>query len=396
MPFSHSINRVSKTLELIYKDVWGPSPIFSINRFKYYVFFLDAFTRYTWLFPIYRKSDVYATFKQFQLHVERLFDCKIKIVQSDWGGEYHSLQKFLQSLGIHHRLSCSHTRQQNSAIERKHRHIVETGLALLSHAHIPLKHWDDAFLTACYLINRLPTPLFNHTTPYKALFHSPPNYSLLKVFGCACWPNLRPYNSNKLQPCSFRCVFLGYSPIHKGYKCLHISLGRVYIPRDVVFEDKIFSFNIGPPPTVPATTSLHGLPLLTVPIISPSPQPNPNSPPQNPQNPPSSPNSIDTIALPNPFSSPPFLPISSHQMVTRSKAHITKPKVFHDGTVRYPLPHALLTESGQSPMEPTCYTISMKDPQWRAAMNSEFDALLKNRTWQLVSPHNARNIIGCK
>ena len=232
MPFSHSINRVSKTLELIYKDVWGPSPICSINRFKYYVSFLDAFTHYTWLFPIYRKSDVYATFKQFQLHVERLFDCKIKIIQSDWGGEYHSLQKFLQSLGIHHRLSCSHTRQQNGAIERKHCHIIETALALLSHAHIPLKHWDDAFLTACYLINRLPTPLFNHTTPYKAPFHSPPNYSLLKVFGCACWPNLRPYNSNKLQPRSFRCVFLGYNLIHKGYKCLHISLGWVYISRD--------------------------------------------------------------------------------------------------------------------------------------------------------------------
>ena len=141
------------------------------------------------------------------------------------------------------------------------------------------------------------------------------------------------------------------------------GLGRVYISRDIVFEEKIFPFNIGPPPTVPATTSLHGLPLLTVPIISPSPQPNPNSPPQNPQNPPSSPNSIDTIALPNPSSSPTFLPISSHQMVTRSKAHITKPKVFHDGTVRYPLSHALLTESDQSPMEPTCYTISMKDPQ---------------------------------
>jgi hypothetical protein len=38
----------------------------------------------------------------------------------------------------------------------------------------------------------------------------------------------------------------------------------------------------------------------------------------------------------------------------------------------------------------------MKDPQWRAAMNSEFDALLKNRTWHLVSPQTARNIIGCK
>jgi transposase InsO family protein len=405
LPFSLSINRVSKPLELIYTDVWGPSPICSINGFKYYVSFLDAFTRYTWLFPISCKSDVYATFKQFQLHVERFFDSKIKIVQSDWGGEYRSLQKFLHSLGIQHRLSCPHTHQQNGAIERKHRHIVETGLALLTHAHLPLKHWDDAFLTACYLINRLPTPLLNNTTPYEALFHSPPNYSLLKVFGCACWPNLRPYNSNKLQPRSIRCVFLGYSPIHKGYKCLHISSGRVYISRDVVFEEKIFPFNIGPTPHVPAPTPTHiGLPLLTIPTLCPNPSPRPNPSPlpnltpsaQNPQTLSSSPNSTATSVVPHPPSPPLLLPVPSHPMVTRSKAHITTPKVFHDGTVRYPLPHALLTESDQSPLEPTCYTLAMKDPQWRAAMNSEFDALLKNRTWHLVSPQTARNIIGCK
>jgi hypothetical protein len=43
-------------------------------------------------------------------------------------------QKFFSNKGITHRLSCPHTHQQNGAIERKHRHIVETGLALL---HMP-------------------------------------------------------------------------------------------------------------------------------------------------------------------------------------------------------------------------------------------------------------------
>ena len=38
----------------------------------------------------------------------------------------------------------------------------------------------------------------------------------------------------------------------------------------------------------------------------------------------------------------------------------------------------------------------MKDPQWCAAMNLEFDALLENQTWVLVPPHCAQNIVGCK
>ena len=55
-------------------------------------------------------------------------------------GKFRTLPKFFNSLGITHRLSCPHTHQQYDAIERKHRHIVETGLAFLSHAHVPLQY----------------------------------------------------------------------------------------------------------------------------------------------------------------------------------------------------------------------------------------------------------------
>jgi hypothetical protein len=39
-----------------------------------------------------------------------------------------------------------------------------------------------------------------------------------------------------------QCTFLGYSTHHKGYKCLDISTGRVYISRDVVFDETVFPF----------------------------------------------------------------------------------------------------------------------------------------------------------
>ena len=201
-------------------------------------------------FPLLKKNDALPIFIQFQKYVERYFNLKIKSIQSDWGGEFRSLSKFFETCGIAHRLSCPHTHQQNGAVERKHRHIVETGLALLYHANLPLRFWDDAFQTACYLINRLPTPTLHNITPFEKLFASSPDYSFLKIFGCACWPNLRPYNSNKLQPRSLQCVFLGYSIRHKGYKCFHIPSSRLYISRDVVFQESLFPFKIptSPPP----------------------------------------------------------------------------------------------------------------------------------------------------
>lgn len=97
---------------------------------------------------------MFQKFHEFQCLVERLFDRKIISVQTDWGGEYEKLSPFFQKVGITHRVSCPHAHQQNGSAERKHRHIVEGGLSLLAHASMPLKFWDEAFLSVVYLINR--------------------------------------------------------------------------------------------------------------------------------------------------------------------------------------------------------------------------------------------------
>ena len=108
---------------------------------------------------------------------------------------------------------------------------------------MPLKYWDEAFRAATFLINRTPSKVIEFATPFECLFHTRPEYTSMRVFGCACWPNLRPYNSRKLQFRSKECVFLGYSNIHKGFKCLDLSSGCVYISRDVVFDEDVFPFS---------------------------------------------------------------------------------------------------------------------------------------------------------
>ena len=181
------------------------------------------------MFPFCAKSDVFNIFLKFQAFVECYFDRKIKSIQSDWGGEYRNLNKFFTSLGISHRLSCPHTHQQNGSIERKHRHIVETGLTLLASSSIPFSYWDEAFLTAAYLINCLPSLITQHKSPIDILYHKSPDYKFFKTFGCACWPHLRPYNSYKLDFRCKRCIFLGYNLNHKGYCCLDPTTNRIYI-----------------------------------------------------------------------------------------------------------------------------------------------------------------------
>lgn len=97
-------------------------------------------------------------------------------------------------------------------------------------------------LTAVFLINRLPSKVINHETPLGRLYGLEPEYAFLRMFGCAVWPHLRPYNTRKLQYRSKQCVFVGYSNQHKGFKCLDPKEGRVYISRDVVFDETVFPF----------------------------------------------------------------------------------------------------------------------------------------------------------
>lgn len=57
-----------------------------VSGHNYYVSFIDAYSRFTWLYLLKCKSDVFNVFLQFQVHVERLLSHKIIHVQSDWGG----------------------------------------------------------------------------------------------------------------------------------------------------------------------------------------------------------------------------------------------------------------------------------------------------------------------
>jgi histone deacetylase 1/2 len=109
-------HKTSAPLELIFSDVWGLAPMFSSYGFHYFVIFVDAHTKHIWYYPFVVKSDVFSTFQCFQTLVECQFSLKIKSVQTDWGGEYRKLNKFFQTIGIHHRLICPHTHEQNTLL----------------------------------------------------------------------------------------------------------------------------------------------------------------------------------------------------------------------------------------------------------------------------------------
>jgi hypothetical protein len=77
-------------------------------------------------------------------------------------------------------------------------------------------------------------------------------------------------------------------------------------------------------------------------------------------------------------------------------SNIVQQRQLTDGRIRYPAPQALVAASSPANLEPTCYSNAVPIPEWRKAMQTEFNALLQNQTLSLVPPHPSQNIVGCK
>ncbi|PKU59636.1 Retrovirus-related Pol polyprotein from transposon TNT 1-94 [Dendrobium catenatum] len=244
----------------------------------------------------------------------------------------------------------------------------------------------------------LPSKAISNKIPAQSLHGTPPIYTQLRTFGCLCYPWLRPYAPDKFSPRSHACVFIGYSPLHKGYKCYNPTTGKTPISRHVVFYEHQFPYK-----QASLTDNTHAQPpidhippTLLIPTSALSNSSAPTTHPQiiqhiAPANIPSPPPNIshpdfNTDPLPD---IPPQIHTSQgppvHHMQTRSKSGIHKPKQVLN----------LLTHT-TSPSTPTTYNQAAKSEHWRQAMITEFNALRQQATWTLVEPPANKSVLGCK
>ncbi|KAI0994621.1 hypothetical protein K3495_g13560 [Podosphaera aphanis] len=179
------------------------------------------------------KSDVPHYFRMYKENKELQTGRTIKAMRFDGRSEY----KTIDFHGITRQISAPYTQHQNGVSERLNRTLITMSRCMLSHAHLPLRFWDAAVLTACYLRNRLPI-LENNLTPFEAMNDHPAKISHLKVWGCVCYvliekTDLQRY---KLKQTSLKSIFVGY--------CESITQYQVYIPSKPGTNKVIISANV--------------------------------------------------------------------------------------------------------------------------------------------------------
>lgn len=179
--------------------------------YKYYVIFMEYFTRYMWFSYFQHKSNVLDIFIHFKALIEKHFQSLIITLYTNNGSEYILLCSFLATNGISHLITPPPSFKQDGIFRCRYRHIVETNLTLLHHAHMPLTFWLHVFSILVYLTNHMPKVDLSMQSSFEKLFKRPPNNTKLKVFGCLYYPWIQPYRSYKFALRSFPCIFLGYS-----------------------------------------------------------------------------------------------------------------------------------------------------------------------------------------
>ena len=223
---------------LIHSDVWK-SPVVSMHGMKYFVTFIDCYTRMTWIYLMRHKDEVFSCFQDFHALVKNQFKAQVQVIRTDNGTEYvnNTFGVFLSDQGILHQTSCPDTPPQNGVAERKNRHILEVARSLMFTMNVPKFLWSEAVMTATYLINRTPSRILGMKSPCELLlgenkFVVPP-----KLFGSTCFVRDHRPSVGKLDPRAVKCVFLGYASGQQGYKCWCPSEKRRFVSMDVTFRE---------------------------------------------------------------------------------------------------------------------------------------------------------------
>ena len=219
-------NRSSNILEIIHTDICCPDT--DMPGQKYFITFIDDYSRYMYVYLLHNKHEALDAFKIFKTEVENQCNKQIKIVRSDRGGEYYGrytengqapgpFAKFLQEYGIVAQHTLPGSADQNGVAERRNRTLMDMVRSMLSNSNLPKFLWTEALKTATYILNHVPTKAVPKT-PFELWKGWKPSLRHMRIWGCPSEVRIYNPHEKKLDPRTISGLFIGHAETSKGYK----------------------------------------------------------------------------------------------------------------------------------------------------------------------------------
>jgi hypothetical protein len=233
-----SVTSTSMLLELLNMDLFGPTTYRSIGGNSYGLIVVDDYSRYTSVFFLSDKSNVFSILKGFAKRAENEFNFEIKKIRSDNGSEFKNskIEDYYHEKGVKHECSVRYTPQQNGVVERKNQTLIDMVRSMLSKYNVSDSFWAEAINIACHASNRLYCHHLLKKTLYELLIERKSNISYFWVFGCKCYILKKGTHISKFQSKCDEGFLLGYSLNSKAYRVCNQSSGLVEETSDVEFD----------------------------------------------------------------------------------------------------------------------------------------------------------------
>ncbi|CAI7741736.1 unnamed protein product [Closterium sp. NIES-54] len=221
-PHSSSFPTTEAPLQTLHMDVWGPARVRGHGHERYFLLVVDAYSRYTTVFPLRCKGEV--------------------------------------TEGIRQTFTLPASPQQNEIAERCIGMVMDVARTSMIHADAPHFLWPFAVQYAAHQINLQPHVSLPETTPTLRWTRKVGDASVFRVWGSRAF--VRDTTADKLSSRAVPCVFLGFPPDAPGWQFYHPTSRRVLSSQDVTFDESVsyyrfFPYHTASPP--PRHSSWHQL-----------------------------------------------------------------------------------------------------------------------------------------
>ncbi|CAI7880095.1 unnamed protein product [Closterium sp. NIES-53] len=228
-------------LEKVYSDIlYNREP--GQGAYSYTITFINAATRYVWHHNLPSKDMAFEAFVAWLLVAERESGVKLKIFQSDGGGEYTSqrFKQYLAEKGIKRLISLPYAHQQQGVAERMNRTLQNTMRKLLRGMRLPNHQWPEAMDHAVMLHNLLSSSsLPNNASPHLLWTGKQGSKKMLRVFGCMVQYRPPYARAGRFSQRAQWGLHLGIERNYNAWKIFDIHFKETVAARDVIFYERL-------------------------------------------------------------------------------------------------------------------------------------------------------------
>ncbi|CAI7814154.1 unnamed protein product [Closterium sp. NIES-53] len=240
-------------LQTLHMDVWGPTRISGQGRERYFLLVVDDYTRYTTVFPLCSKGEVFVVLirwiRTVRLQLRERFgqDLPVLRLHSERGGEFSSdlLRDSFCGEGILQSFTLPDSPQQNGIVEYRIGLVMEVARTSMIHAAAPHFLWPFAVWYAAHQLNLWPRVSLPETSPTLRWTGKVGDASVFRVCGSRAF--VRDTSADKLSARAIPCVFLGFVPDAPGWQFYHPTSRR-----DVTFDESVPFYSLFPYRSAPS------------------------------------------------------------------------------------------------------------------------------------------------